>query len=764
MIMRRIFSKIRSYIRGRLLVYFTLLVVIILLISIIPLYLTYSAKLKNQIIEINSSQLSQIQNGLDQLFKDIDRTSLQLSEDINIKQYIFMTKNNLFSDEVERQFLLRKIYDVMSNEERYYANSTSIYMYVKQSQMVTTSSQAISIDRFIEGDFVSKVASENTIKRWSGIREAYLSEIQGKSIGNKVITLSRSISNYDPATDAILFIDVEVKMLNRFFNNFKSEYPLILLVSDDAGNPVYLSQKHLELSNEEMLQIFNNHSNSNAYEDPYIVSQISSEYNNWTYSIAVPRTWLFSSMKFLSNMTFIITVVVLLMGLLISYALVRRYNKPFQRTLMNWRTQRAYAHDSADLYAIVNDLVLFNQQYSEIITDHRSMLKNKILIDILKNNEWHENDIFPIAFKKDEVGFTVACLLLDEVKELSERDKSLVLLAAANIIQEVLLNNDIASEIAQLDDRSIAIITNFSPFVDRIIQRALWAEVKQMVAQYLKYSWSMGIGSSYEQSSDISKSYRESKQALQYRIYHGKGSIIAYDELNITGNIQMHDEDWLRHKEEMMTAIRTKDELLLEREIGALCDQIQSIQGISMTQISYIFHSVLLDFEKIMHDLNLDKHQIFTKEQSIYAVMDKCDTLIELKDSLTVVGINIIQFLNSKAITAKSSFLPSVKAFIEQHYHEDIGLDYVAEHFSLNPSYLGQLMKKEFNLTFLQYLTELRIREGKRLLAESNLKMYEIGTEIGYSNRSTFIRVFKQHVGVTPTEYRNRLLMNKQEA
>src|SRR5690606_21482585 len=112
------------------------------------------------------------QGGLDQLLKEIDRTSLKLSEDNSMKQYIFMTKNNLFSNEVDRQQLLRKVYDVMINEERYYTSATSIYLYVKEANMVITSSQAIPIHKFIEHDFVTQTAHASVTKEWTGVRES----------------------------------------------------------------------------------------------------------------------------------------------------------------------------------------------------------------------------------------------------------------------------------------------------------------------------------------------------------------------------------------------------------------------------------------------------------------------------------------------------------------------------------------------------------------------------------------------------------------
>ena len=56
--------------------------------------------------------------------------------------------------------------------------------------------------------------------------------------------------------------------------------------------------------------------------------------------------------------------------------------------------------------------------------------------------------------------------------------------------------------------------------------------------------------------------------------------------------------------------------------------------------------------------------------------------------------------------------------YIRKNYKEEITLELLGEKFQMNGVYLGQMFKKEVGVTFLKYLTNLRMKEAKRLLGE----------------------------------------------
>lgn len=72
-----------------------------------------------------------------------------------------------------------------------------------------------------------------------------------------------------------------------------------------------------------------------------------------------------------------------------------------------------------------------------------------------------------------------------------------------------------------------------------------------------------------------------------------------------------------------------------------------------------------------------------------------------------------------------------------------------------NAEYLSRLFKDETGIKFVVYLNNLRLKHALRLLETTNLKVYEIAEQVGYSNLSYFSTVFKKNFGQNPFDYKN---------
>lgn len=93
--------------------------------------------------------------------------------------------------------------------------------------------------------------------------------------------------------------------------------------------------------------------------------------------------------------------------------------------------------------------------------------------------------------------------------------------------------------------------------------------------------------------------------------------------------------------------------------------------------------------------------------------------------------------------------------FIENHYpDESISLDRVAKKVNISPNYFSAMFSQEVGQTFVEYLTNKRIEEAKRLLRQTDKRSNEIAFSVGYKDPHYFSFVFKKVSGCTPSEYR----------
>ncbi|WP_127586354.1 response regulator [Paenibacillus koleovorans] len=102
----------------------------------------------------------------------------------------------------------------------------------------------------------------------------------------------------------------------------------------------------------------------------------------------------------------------------------------------------------------------------------------------------------------------------------------------------------------------------------------------------------------------------------------------------------------------------------------------------------------------------------------------------------------------------KRNIIDEIKAYIDEHFDEQLTLTSIADSFYLHAHYLSQLFKKKTGVTFLHYLTHVRMEQAKQQLVSTDLKVYEISRLVGYEDSKYFSKIFERTVGMKPSEYK----------
>ncbi len=151
----------------------------------------------------------------------------------------------------------------------------------------------------------------------------------------------------------------------------------------------------------------------------------------------------------------------------------------------------------------------------------------------------------------------------------------------------------------------------------------------------------------------------------------------------------------------------------------------------------------------IIFDLNLDeeiekKFKINTYP-NIYEMYRTVDYILRICTSEVV--------KNGKGLSGIS--LKAIK-YIKQNYNKNISLNDIAEHVKVVPNYLSGIFNKEMKISITQYLTNIRINKSKKLLIESNLKIFEVAKSVGIEDSNYYGKIFKKHENITPYEFRKK--------
>jgi two-component system, response regulator YesN len=105
---------------------------------------------------------------------------------------------------------------------------------------------------------------------------------------------------------------------------------------------------------------------------------------------------------------------------------------------------------------------------------------------------------------------------------------------------------------------------------------------------------------------------------------------------------------------------------------------------------------------------------------------------------------------------AVSFYVDEAVRYIDAHYQEDLSLEQVAAQSGVSPFYLSRLIRQKKGVTFVEYLTDVRISKARRFALETGLPVSEIAARCGYTNVTYFYKVFKKATGTTIGEFRKK--------
>jgi transcriptional regulator GlxA family with amidase domain len=94
--------------------------------------------------------------------------------------------------------------------------------------------------------------------------------------------------------------------------------------------------------------------------------------------------------------------------------------------------------------------------------------------------------------------------------------------------------------------------------------------------------------------------------------------------------------------------------------------------------------------------------------------------------------------------------------YIDSHFNEKITVDELAAYVKLNPRYLTTLFKKEMGRTITEYISNMRVEVAQSLLARTDYTYAQIAYSLSFCSQSHFSKVFREHTGYTPREYRTK--------
>jgi len=115
---------------------------------------------------------------------------------------------------------------------------------------------------------------------------------------------------------------------------------------------------------------------------------------------------------------------------------------------------------------------------------------------------------------------------------------------------------------------------------------------------------------------------------------------------------------------------------------------------------------------------------------------------------------------STKAVVVKDPVAKAAVSFIHENFMNPINVESILEELQVSRSLLERRFRDELGVTPLVELRRQRIERARALLSDTNETIHDMGKRCGFSSAIRFTTVFKEQVGMTPTEFRKRMVPN----
>lgn len=150
---------------------------------------------------------------------------------------------------------------------------------------------------------------------------------------------------------------------------------------------------------------------------------------------------------------------------------------------------------------------------------------------------------------------------------------------------------------------------------------------------------------------------------------------------------------------------------------------------------------------------NDDNPELLNSSELFKAII-RCESVSLVMDVISAWCMSVSERFAYRLWDKKRKTAEEIKHIIDTEYEKEISLKYISERIFLSSNYTHILFKLVFGTTINHYLTEVRIDNASRLLAETDVPISQIAERVGYKNATYFFSLFKRITGETPAEYR----------
>mgnify|MGYP002574652260 FL=1 len=351
----------------------------------------------------------------------------------------------------------------------------------------------------------------------------------------------------------------------------------------------------------------------------------------------------------------------------------------------------------------------------------------------------------------DSPFYVVAALYMDvNPREEQPQPAQLFTLSLKDMVQDYLKNRTRFFSTAFLDQVIVIFMLDEREEIDQVLYHL--DQICKMGFRVLKSSVTAAVGQICANTDALHTSYEEAVNAMEYRSILGSGQVLYINDIEPCSeeNILVTEHEF----QNLVHAVKLGNRDETNAAIAQIMDSIRK-EPISPGQYQLLFMELLSEIMKIGRAYKLHPNQIFGEHAGSWQELYRMVTVDELEGWLQEVCTNLRHVLRHERRDSAARLTEQAKAYIEEHYKEsDLSADSLCRCLNVSAAYFSTIFKREVGMSFVAYLTKIRLEHALELLRTTEDKTYIIASRVGYMEPNYFSYVFKKQYGISPSKYR----------